>query len=338
MIPYIDNELKQLKAIDRDVKANWLDILNTELTKTQGKAEPHKIFDNKTYLSKLVSFLGNKAKRGTVHKELHRIDEPGWLDEYYASCFQIWAWSLNKVVHKIPTNVWSHLNDEIDFDKVPTEPLFRLPQWSTMVDIDIAGVVPRDTNMNIRLLLAGILTINGKEYLNVRSYATPRAEKEPNYWSTVSFGFYIARDSKTLQEGIEKAEREIAECKDSEHNHFRWVKLADNKDTINDFLNIVMFITSEHSKSAMGKSEVKWEPKAQVLGLGYKIKPRALPVTFVVGAEYDLSKFKGGSGGIRASHFRKGHFRTYWTGPRDGTPRGTITHWIPPMVIKGTME
>lgn len=107
---------------------------------------------------------------------------------------------------------------------------------------------------------------------------------------------------------------------------------------MNSMLNLIMFVTSEYSKHEMKKTETEWYGKGQLVSpTGYKIKPRVSPVNYIVGEQYieTLSRASREFSG-RISHFRKGHFKTYWLGPRS-EPQTPIVHWIPPMVIKGSI-
>lgn len=338
MIAYLDNELKVLKSIDRDVKSNWLEELNKYLTMTQGKGQPHEIFTNKTFLSKLKHFLRTRPHK---HPELNKyVNNDAWMNEYYAGALQVWTWGLNKVVYKLPEHLFDLVNEDLDFEKVPSHPLFQLPQWATMVDLGIEKIETNpDVDTRVRLLLASVTVIDNKEYLNVRAYITPTDPVAKSIISyTTSIGFYIAKDAKTLKEGIIKAENEITECDDTKHNRFTIMKLDTHKSAINNLLNIIMFINGEYSKSELKRSDVKWIPKGMSTGSGYKIRQRPLPVFQVIGEQYSTLCTGSGTRTVsRASHFRKGHFCTYWLGPRN-TEQTPIIHWIPPMQVKGSIK
>lgn len=338
MIPYIDNELKVLKSIDRDLKIDWLGTLNKHLTMTQGKGQPHELFNNKTFLAKLAHSLKiNLYNRPDLNKYLYNVP---WMNQYYVGMFQIWTWGLNKVIYQLPKNLIKMVNEELDFTKIPVEPLFRLPQWSTMIDVDInaIGLPNFGDDYRARLILASIVTLDDKEYLNVRIYITPAKPEDALIIDrTTSIGFYVAKDAKTLEEGILKAESEIATCED-EDVCFIWTKLDSAKSFINDLLNVIMFINGEYSKSELKRSDVKWTPKGMPTGSGYKIRIRPLPVFQVIGEQYSALCTGPGTRTVsRASHFRKGHFCTYWLGPRN-TEQTPIVHWIPPMQVKGSIK
>lgn len=346
MIERITREIKNLKFIEKTLKAGWLERLNANLTLTKGKCKPWEVITQNDF-STCMNKLDSKSRASQDFKK-KVAEDPGFLATWYSESMQLWMWSLNKVVLQIPAEVIDDLHETFDLAKIPSKPLFNLPQWSTMVKLE-GDANPEDFKLDEdgfgfiqHYLLFNNITLNDKDYLFIRMFMTRagRNDKGETTYLPSTFFTYIAKDSDNVIEGIRKAKEELAVVIKSHLTEQACYEFTDVSETIQDIMNVLFFITGEHDKKIKAASknpESKGSSQYKALA-GYKIHVRPKEVMATVGDEYvELHKQYGESvkrHGLRKSHFRKGHFHTYWLGPRN-EPQTPVVHWIPPMMVKG---
>lgn len=332
---FLKRELKNVNYIADLKEVNWLARLNRALTEKQGKVVPYKFLQS----SDLVNlFSGIKIRQSSeTRKAFAELLEDQIQAEYYMSdTLMMWMWGINRVVHRLPVEVFKAANQDYDLASVPIEPLLKLPQWTTCIALDWEGVTGDDDEPRNRFMMYALVMINGKEYLQIEVFSTrPDKSIEPGTRDHVIFCILIDTSKDTFKAGLEQALIDIP--KTDKATISQNIRVSDNDEMMFDIITMISLVNGEHRKAELGKTNVKW-PGYQIQGTsGYKIRPRLKAVEFTVGEEYvPQLRQMGVSGerGQRKSHIRCGHWHTYWLGPRSG-PRTQERYWLMPIVVSG---
>lgn len=332
---FLKRELKNVNYIADLKGVNWLARLNRALTEKQGKVIPYKFLLS----SDLVNlFNGIKINRSDSTRSAFAdlIEDRIQADYYMSATLIMWMWGINRVVHRIPGEVFKAANQDYNLESVPIEPLLKLPQWTTCIAMDWNGTNPDDHNQCQRFMMYALVMLNGKEYLQIEVYTSrPDGQIVPGTRDHVTFSILIDTSMGNVKAGFDQALIDIP--KEDGREISQGVRISDNDELLYDLITMISLVNGEHRKAELGKTDVKW-PGYQIQGTsGYKIRPRLKAVEFMVGDQY-VPQLRAagftGERGQRKSHIRCGHWHTYWLGPRSG-PRTQERYWLLPIVVSG---
>jgi len=319
----VAKENANVRQIGKQCK--WLERLNTFLTITKGKGKPHRIITGEV----LLEFKGLAS---VVAKITETNKHSASIQQYLSDIALYWLWTINKVVYHIPREVVDCV-DVVDegLGDVPLAPLLRTPQWCTYVALNWGNEEPDEKGKIQRGVYYGLTMIAGQEYLMVTIQYEIKGVILPMY-------AYFNTSAHTLRESFDLALHELQPLKTSEEN---WtVRLVDFDITIAGLINTILFINGEYHKSALGKSKRVWHGYQRLGETGYKLRPRVNTVWAPIGDEY-LSAIRAANEVTvktqRVAHVRRGHWHTYWTGPRS-EEQTYIRHWLPPIVVSGRVK
>lgn len=319
----ITSEMNNVSFIAKNGK--WLEVLNQYLVDTQGKGQPYRVI-NGDLLTK------DKTFQRLHHDIKARYPEPLSVEVYNSDMPFSWLWYVNKVVYRISRELIDSIAvpDEKIID-LPIDPLLNTPQWVTCVALSWDKEAIRDKDGHIqRALMYGLTSIGGKEYMMmVLHYET--------YNGLIQMNMYIDTSAPTIGEGFAWAVRDLPDIKASEFG--RTMRITEMSEMICDIINTMLFINGEYHKSLVGKSSRVWETPRKDHNGGFRIRPRVSTVYATVGQEMveavEAAKRETATGGARRAHIRRGHWHSYWTGPR-GSKQTYIMHWLPPIIVSGT--
>lgn len=319
----IASEMSNVSFIAKNGK--WLEKLNKFLVETQGKGQPHRVIN------------GDLMTKGKEFERLHRdvkarYPAPLSLEVYNSDVPFNWLWYVNKVVYRISRELIDSISvpDEKIVD-LPIDPLLNTPQWVTCVALswDKEGVRDEDGHIQ-RALMYGLTSIGGKDYMMMVLHMETAT-------GLIQMNMYIDVAAPTIGEGFDWALRDLPNIEPSEFG--RTMRVTRMSTMICDIVNMMLFINGEYHKSLVGKSARVWETPRKDNGGGYRIKPRLATVYATVGQEMveavEAAKRASGTGGSRRAHIRRGHWHSYWTGPR-GSKQTYIMHWLAPIIVSGT--
>lgn len=337
---FLKRELKNVNYIADLKKVNWLARLNRALTEKQGKIIPYKFLLSSDLVDMFDGVKMNKSD--ATRKAFADLMEDRTQAAYYMSVMLImWMWGINRVVHRIPVEVFKAANQNYDLVSVPIEPLLKLPQWTTCIAMDWEGVHKDDDGYNQcqRFMMYALVMLNGKEYLQIEVYTTrPDHEIVQGTRDHVTYSILIDTSMDNVKAGFDQALIDIPKNHAPEISQN--IRVDDNDEMLYDLITMISLVNGEHRKAELGKTNVKW-PGYQIQGTsGYKIRPRLKAVEFMVGEEYVPQLRQMGVSGERTqrkSHIRCGHWHTYWLGPRSG-PRTQERYWLMPIVVSGKVS
>ncbi|AQT28717.1 hypothetical protein YOLOSWAG_240 [Erwinia phage vB_EamM_Yoloswag] len=228
----------------------------------------------------------------------------------------------------------------------PVSMLRRLPHWSqwintnlcvdytssgTMYSIESTGFWATycmiEGRTNLSLFGLGLFK-NGeqdREIMNVQAMFEIE-EDRPIEDTLETFMFLMGSEGRY---GVEETHPDYENIRDA---IIAWVKQA---------ANIILFVSSQVDD--LYKGGVKQvQPRRK--GKSYKLMPVAKERNWSVGTEFlnpirEYEKTIGTMTSIqkRAAHIRRGHYHSFWRGPRDGQ-RELFSKWLPPTVVRGTLE
>lgn len=319
----IASEMANVSFIAKNSK--WLDTLNKYLVDTQGKGQPHRVINS--------DLLVNNKGFERLHRDVKaRYPEPLSLEVYNSDMTFSWLWYINKVVYRISRELIDSI--AVPDEKIvnlPIDPLLNTPQWVTCVALSWDEVGVKDSDGHIqRALMYGLTSIGGKDYMMMVLYMETET-------GLIQMNMYIDPSAPTIGEGFEWALRDLPNIKPSEFG--RTMRITEMSEMICDVINMILFINGEYHKSTVGKSQRIWETPRKEHGGGYRIKPRLATVYATVGEEMiaavNAAKHAGRDGGSRRAHIRRGHWHSYWLGPR-GSKQTYIMHWLPPIIVSGS--
>ncbi|ANJ65042.1 putative protein FinQ [Erwinia phage vB_EamM_Special G] len=330
---FLKGELKNITYVAGTKKIGWLDKLNRALTENKGKVTPYKFLRARDLHDAFKDTKFSTKEQSEFHK---LVSDPVQGDFWVSSMLMLWLWSINRVVYRLPVELFAAANQNYDVGNVPIETLTRMPQWTTCIAMDWEGIAIDKDGHCQRGLFYSLQMLNGKEYLQIELYVTFHRSES----GTVKFGSYtlLIDTSKTnVREGMEQALIDIPKYQNMGMSSSVRIGLDESEDMLSDIITAISLVNGEHRKSELGKTDIKW-PGYQIQGTsGYKIRPRLKAVEFMVGEEYVPQLRAAGISNERSqrkSHIRCGHWHTYWLGPRSG-PRTQERYWLMPIVVSG---
>lgn len=330
---FLKGELKNIAYVGSQKSIGWLDKLNRALTENRGHVTPYKFLRARDLHNAFKDRKFYDQKKSAV-RDL--VADPVHGDFWVSSMLMLWLWSINRVVHRIPTELFAAANQDYDVGVVPIETLTRMPQWTTCIAMDWEGLKIDEDGHCQRALFYSLQMLNEKEYLQIELYVTFH-RNGPSCNKFASYSVLIDTSKKNVKEGIEQALIDIPEYKNLSMSTSIRIGLEENYSMLCDIITAISLVNGEHRKAELGKTNVKW-PGYQIQGTsGYKIRPRLKSVEFMVGEEYVPQLRAAGFTGERnqrRSHIRCGHWHTYWLGPRSG-PRTQERYWLMPIVVSG---
>lgn len=256
---------------------------------------------------------------------------------------QYWLWSLNKVVYKIPEELWGSSDDSV-YD-IPIDPLLTCPQWSTYIGLSTGqdfSKKPSQEDIDNRLHLAigafySIVKYKGKDYLFIN--LADRPARATNSHITVQLYWLLDLSKPTIGEAL-KAADDIELDNVKNRTAKRMLYSDDNDFGFIDIINAIFFINSEYREQRIKNVVPKQHAPRRENNAPYKLNPRAATIEYVVmeeAANLIRSSVTRGGVGSRKAHIRKGHRHGYWVGPRNSDKREYILKWLFPTFVRGTI-
>ncbi len=246
-------------------------------------------------------------------------------------------WRMSQIIYQFdPTLADSLVTTPVD--KIPTEVIYRLPQWCIYVDVtnlDLPTVGPiigffahleHDVNQHhpeLRLLVD-----MGSDDL-LRMAPVPLHIDKP----TLAEAIKVTKDEakrQAIDQGRTMAMEQIDRIDDNEVI-----------DAITPLLSLVLYLCSDQPDT---DRQLPDNPRPVKTRRGWKLFPASSPTEIRVGAtigakirsaaQDQSAPTATGHGGRKkpVPHVRRAHWHTYWTGPRDGN-RVPVLRWIPPTLV-----
>lgn len=287
-------------------------------------------------------FKGPSSTFINKNKKLNSSEYEANKDLHYRTAtmevMQNWFWSLNKVIYKIPKELWGSSDDSInDF---PTDPLRHCPQWGTFIgldtELDPATLLSKEDIENKVSRPYGIfynlIRMNDKDYLFV---SVPNKTYFNNLRNrVVRFFFLVDLSQETIKDGLREAINVETKTVGTS------IRIIDPTELIFiDSINAILFVNSEHRRQVKKKQVPESHaPAPKKTGI-YKLSPRLEPVEYQVGSsftEVDIGEGSGTTKG-RKAHIRKGHWHGYWVGPKTEKQEFVLKR-IPTTYVRGTFK
>lgn len=257
---------------------------------------------------------------------------------------QYWLWSLNKVIYRIPEELWG-CTDESVYD-IPIDPLLNCPQWSTFIGLSSGqdfSIPPSQEDIDNRLHLAigafySIVQLRGKDYMFIN--LADRVASPVNSHITIQLYWLLDLSKPTIGEALKAADD--VELDDENKRTASRRFYDDTKDDLGfiDVINAIFFINTEHREQIARAAIPKAHSPRRDNNSPYKLNPRPATVEYTVMEEV-ATTIRNASGkrtfNGRKAHIRKGHFHGYWTGPRGSDKRIYILKWVMPTFVRGTV-
>lgn len=261
---------------------------------------------------------------------------------------QYWLWSLNKVIYRIPPELWAG-SDESVFD-IPIHPLLNCPQWSTYIGLSTDqdfSVAPseKDVENGVHLAIGAfysIVQLHGKDYMFINLADRSASSKHSNV--TVQIYWLLDLSKSTIGEALKAADD--VELDDSETPAALRLRYSNHDSgttgemlSFFDIINAIFFINTEYKDQVIKENIPRQHAPRRDNQSPYKLNPRLSTVEYVVMEEAatiirNATGHKSFNG--RKAHIRKGHFHGYWTGPRNSDKRIYILKWVMPTFVRGT--
>lgn len=261
---------------------------------------------------------------------------------------QYWLWTLNKVIYRIPKELWGSSDDSV-LD-IPIHPLLNCPQWSTYIGLSVDqdfSVEPDQEDIDNKVHLAigafySIVRLEGKDYLFIN--LADRAASEINSRETVQIYWLLDLSQPTIGEALKAADAvdlnngEAPYALRLSYSHLMGSSTGEIL-SFTDIINAILFINTEYKEQSEKVIVPKNHSPRRDNQSPYKLNPRPATIEYVVMEEAatiirNATGHKSFNG--RKAHIRKGHFHGYWTGPRNSDKRIYILKWVMPTFVRGT--
>lgn len=250
------------------------------------------------------------------------------------------GWRVTQSVYRFDPDIYEEIINTPINGNIPHEVLFNLPEWCLYIetpnmvflDRNILGFfvhLEYDVNKNrneLRLLLDVSSEDNFPELLSVIIHLGDFSLKE-----SINKVF---EEIKPVIKKIESEDLEILEQTET---------LSMLASSLEPFISLVLYICSLNSD--IGDVNNKpYKPKPVKTKKGLRYFPPEKISLWEVGIRVGSALRKGksekqysnttftGKGARKKPHIRRGHWHSFWLGPRDGE-RKLILKWIPPILV-----
>lgn len=244
------------------------------------------------------------------------------------------TWQFSKGFYQFDTDLYNALiNSKISGD-LPSEVLFRLPEWC--IYIDTPGMLCDGQNVHGFFAHLECNAETGQAEVRLMLDCDEYFVSVPVYlgnWSLTT-----AIDKFLVEAGRHASELggDLASSLDNIEN------IADD---IAPFISLLLYLCSDEpdvsNLVAPESKPSRAQPKKTKQGwrLFPANKVRVWDVGASVGEQLRRTQdeYKAHQGGSKRTHLRRGHYKTYWTGARDGD-RTAVSRWIPPAIVAGDKD
>lgn len=278
------------------------------------------------------------------HVHLHREGLPQWPEWCYvpiaaavsnpdvvrpqdaAIVTALAAWRLGQGVYRFDPDVLSAVWDTPVTGDIPSEVLFRLPEWAVYIEAPPTSRW-RGAYAHLEWDPAPVSRAELRLVFDGGQYLVPPA---------VHLG-------GTLEEGLTRMVRE-AERQAAEHGMSdlaaQGAGFGELRAMAEPVISCLIYLCSQAADYSGDREPQRAAPK-RVKG-GLRLFPAPGPVVWEVGvrmgaalrAAYQRQEQEGGEGTGRTvrPHVRRAHWHGFWRGPRDGQ-RQLIVKWLPPIPV-----
>lgn len=283
--------------------------------------------------------LKNNEYRRRIERIMEEKKEETPTDFYFAHFQQYFFWSLNKVVYRLPKQLWNEGTEAL-LD-IPTDPLRNCPQWCTFIgldtDHDMTSPITEERSYRALGIYYSMVNYGGKDLFLITMVSRPTHMGH----SPILIYWLLDLDQPTIGESL-KATDALKLEDDSKYFGVRFYSdSADSLGTNESFLDCIssiLFVNTEYRTQVEKKvNMVKRLPRPAILGQ-YALNPRPNIIEYEVYEELGkaITASEGHNFTARKAHIRKGHWHGYWTGPRKGE-RIYILKWVMPTFVRGTI-
>lgn len=261
-------------------------------------------------------------------------------------------WSFSKGSFEPEPELREHIIKSDPPRVLPCAMLRQLPSWSQWiscsiaVDVTDAGVIEK--TLSLSGFWATYCKVNGRLNLSLSALGMYYPDGDSNTDSVsqvarVSCMFEIEEERPLEDTCLFDAFFVSAEGNRGLHdNHPDFEHLGNMiKRWANQSVNVLIFLASEID-SLQTESATRIVPRRK--GKHYRLTTVTKERNWTVGQkfltpirEYETAMQQMTTSQKRAAHIRRGHYHSFWRGPRDGN-RELFSKWLPPCVVRGTLE
>lgn len=260
-------------------------------------------------------------------------------------------WSFSKACFSPEQELKEHIIKSEPPRVLPCALLRKLPHWSQWIDCNFAvdvtenGVIEKtlhlsgfwatyckvEQRLNLCLSALGVYYPNGDSSKGVemaRVSCMFEIEQDKPLDDTFLFDVFLVGQNGSY--GIREDNPEYDSFRSMVK---RWAEQS---------VNILLFITGEVDELYRGGVK-HISPRLKGKGKNYRLSPVAKERQWTVGQKF-LEPIREYENAIRtmtapqkrAAHIRRGHYHSFWRGPRHGE-RELFSKWLPPCVVSGTL-
>lgn len=320
--------------------------LTTQLEKlieTKGGKLPHYGFS----FEEFGSFVGDKFRLNP------NLDV---REQAMACCTQAmchFMWSFSKGTFEPEPELREHIIKSDPPKVLPCAVLRQLPSWSQWISCDVAVDVTDSGVIEQTLSLTGFWAtyclVGGRLNLCLSALGLyyPHGDQSSSYDSSseiarVSCMFEIEEERPLEDTCLIDAFFHGAKGHQGlydDHPQFEHISSM-IKRWANQSVNVLVFLASEID-SLQAESATRIVPRRK--GKHYRLTTVTKERMWTVGQkflepirEYEAAISTMTTVQQRAAHIRRGHYHSFWRGPRDGQ-RELFSKWLPPCVVRGTL-
>lgn len=238
------------------------------------------------------------------------------------------AWRYSQGIYRYDTNVYNELINTIPSGEMPTEVLFRLPEWCVYIE------TPNRTWEGTPLY----------GFFAHLEYDVGTARPELRFLlDTASglIGFPLHIGKWTITEAVNRV---INESKKQASSHYIDARLDSATEIISidmyGLVSLLLYLCSDEPDIADDRVPGSYpeRPKPKKTKKGWRMFPAEKPRVWKIGETLgeQLRSDLSASDGTRTimPHLRKAHWHGFWAGPRDGERRFHYK-WLPPIFVQG---
>jgi len=251
------------------------------------------------------------------------------------------AWRLTRGIYEFDPDLYRTLTDTRISDEIPTELLFRLPEWCVYVPTPEGVTLPGETPYDFFAHLNYGATRNEHRDPEARclSFVIPYPNNTSDGQDRILL-LDVDLSSHSLKKAIEN-QTPIHPTK-NESPEERKKKTDDSAATVSPLLNLLLYLCSEKPEIE-GKGQ-PGNPKRVKTKKGWREFAPSGTRFWNVGVRIGATLRKENTstrneerdpttGRARPRpHIRRAHWNTYWTGPKTA-PQTPVLRWIPPTLV-----
>lgn len=243
------------------------------------------------------------------------------------------TWRYTQGIYRIDKNLFEALVESSLAGKLPSEVLLRLPEWCIYIETPSMMLWNEEK-------LYGFWVHLEWDPNHERAELRFLLDCDPDF-----LGFPLHLGDWDIEEAIEKAMAEAernAKAFGLPTDTFGGIS-SDLVTAASTLLSIVLYIVSDEPEIDDSRQPGSFPslPSPKKTKKGWRLFPPDKPRIWNVGVNIgeklrSQSMPSEATGRTVKTHVRRGHWHSYWIGPRDGK-RTLVPRWISPLVVRGSM-